>query len=340
MDLRYAFHLLTHLRLGTLDQSTAIPSLSRDNYSELIVPIADEELQTRLAARIDTLFAEIDEGEAALAEARAGVETYRQALLKAAVTGELTAEWRRDNPPQETGEQLLQRILADRRARWHADPKNARKKYIEPAGPDTDGLPELPDGWAWARVAQLGDVVTGGTPPAADKSAFDGDIPFFTPTDLNAGYGLTQSSRTISEAALGKLRPIPAFSVLVTCIGTVGKTGLTLVSGATNQQINAICTYTPEHADYLFAYFNGPVGQSLVIGNASATTLPIINKGDFSALPVPIPAPEEMLEINRLLAASRAGEAERIRLLNDAAVAASALRQSILTAAFRGELGA
>ncbi|MFN7320281.1 MAG: restriction endonuclease subunit S, partial [Methylobacterium sp.] len=66
----------------------------------------------------------------------------------------------------------------------------------------------------------------------------------------------------------------------------------------------------------------------------------IINKGDFSALPVPLPAPEEMQEINRLLAASRAGEAERIRLLNDAAVAASALRQSILTAAFRGELGA
>jgi type I restriction enzyme S subunit len=74
------------------------------------------------------------------------VETYRKGLLKAAVTGELTADWRRDNPPQETGEQLLQRILTDRRARWQADPKNARKKYTEPAEPDTDGLPELPEG--------------------------------------------------------------------------------------------------------------------------------------------------------------------------------------------------
>lgn len=151
MNLRYAFHLLTHLRLCTLDQSTAIPSLSRDNYSELIVPVADEALQQRLAARIDALFAEIDEGEAALAEARAGVETYRKALLKAAVTGELTADWRAANPPEETGEQLLARILADRRARWHADPKNARKKHTEPAGPDTDGLPELPEGWARDR---------------------------------------------------------------------------------------------------------------------------------------------------------------------------------------------
>ncbi len=122
---------------------------------DLVFPIPLRSVQDAIVARIDALFAEIDEGEAALAEARVGVETYRKALLKAAVTGELTAEWRRDNPPQETGEQLLQRILADRRARWHADPKNARKKYIEPVGPDTEGLPDLSEGWVWAGFDML-----------------------------------------------------------------------------------------------------------------------------------------------------------------------------------------
>jgi type I restriction enzyme, S subunit len=320
---------------------TTVDSIEASRLMETPVPLPGENVQRQIVARIDALFAEIDEGEAALAAARSGVETYRKALLKAAVTGELTADWRAANPPQESGEQLLQRILTDRRTRWHADPKNARKTSVEPSGPDTDGLPELPDGWVWASVGQLGDVVTGGTPPASDKSAFDGLTPFFTPTDLNAGYGLNSSTRTISESALARLRPIPANSVLVTCIGaTIGKTGLTQVAGATNQQINAICGCSPEVADFLFAYFYGPVGRGLVVSNASATTLPILNKGDFSQLAVPLPPFAELIEINRILAKSRADEPERTEMIEEANEAASTLRQSILAAAFRGELSA
>ena len=54
-------------------------------------------------ARIDELFAEIAEGEAALQRARQGLDTWRRALLKAAVTGELTRDWREANRPAETG---------------------------------------------------------------------------------------------------------------------------------------------------------------------------------------------------------------------------------------------
>ena len=67
-------------------------------------------------ARIDELFAEIAEGEAALERARQGLDTWRRALLKAAVTGELTRDWREANRPTETGADLLARILAPRRA--------------------------------------------------------------------------------------------------------------------------------------------------------------------------------------------------------------------------------
>ncbi len=101
-----------------------------------MVPLAPEPVQVRLFETIDALFAEIDDGERALAEARAGVATYRKSRLKAAVTGELTADWRLANPPAETGHDLLRRILADRRASWDADPKNRGKRYVEPAGPD------------------------------------------------------------------------------------------------------------------------------------------------------------------------------------------------------------
>jgi type I restriction enzyme S subunit len=148
----YASHIVTGDR----------PRIDFDLMGAFPVPVPDDGTQRQIVARIDALFAEIDEGEAALAEARAGVETYRKALLKAAVIGELTADWRAANPPQETGEQLLQRILADRRARWRADPKNARKKYTEPAGPDTEGLPDVPDGWVWAGFDMLFETKSDG----------------------------------------------------------------------------------------------------------------------------------------------------------------------------------
>lgn len=70
-------------------------------------PLAE---QRRIVARIDALFAEIAEGEAALAAARRGLGTYRRALLKAAVTGELTADWCETNKPAETGHDLLARL--------------------------------------------------------------------------------------------------------------------------------------------------------------------------------------------------------------------------------------
>lgn len=90
------------------------------------------------------------------------METWRRSLLKAAVTGELTADWRAQNPPTETGEALLRRILADRRTRWLADPWNARKPYKPPTPPDTANLPTLPEGWTWAALGQLIDGIEAG----------------------------------------------------------------------------------------------------------------------------------------------------------------------------------
>ena len=108
--------MLSWLRLDRLDQSTAIPSLSRDSYNQLPVPLPPVETQRRIIARIEELFAELDDGEAALARAWDDLKTYRKSLLKAAVTGELTADWREANPMQETGEQRLQRIVGETKA--------------------------------------------------------------------------------------------------------------------------------------------------------------------------------------------------------------------------------
>jgi type I restriction enzyme S subunit len=117
--------------------------------------------QRRIVARIDELFAEIAEGQAALERAGQGLETWRRALLKAAVTGELTRAWREANRPTETGADLLARIRAEREASNSGTFRGRRANAAEPL--DSAGLPELPDGWLWATLAELSRSSSYGT---------------------------------------------------------------------------------------------------------------------------------------------------------------------------------
>lgn len=124
--------------------------------------------QERIVAKLDALLSRIAAGEAAARRAQERLKRYRVAVLHAAVTGELTRDWRKTHKPTETGAQLLKRLLHERRARWeeaelkrlHAagkPPKDdmLKARYHEPALPKTNGLPVLPVGWTWASLGQL-----------------------------------------------------------------------------------------------------------------------------------------------------------------------------------------
>ncbi|MBN8283781.1 hypothetical protein [Zoogloea sp.] len=149
------------------------------------IPVAPAAEQTRIVGKLEELLSDLDAGVAELKAAQKKLTQYRQSLLKAAVEGALTADWRRHNRPTETGAQLLERILTERRARWEAGqlakfkeqgktpPKDWQKKYPEPVQPDTADLPKLPEGWVWASVDQLspGDLANGRSVPTADNGA-------------------------------------------------------------------------------------------------------------------------------------------------------------------------
>jgi type I restriction enzyme S subunit len=191
--------------------------------------------------------------------------------------------------------------------------------------------------WRWATYAEVGEITTGFTPPTGEAANFGGELPFFKPTDLDAGDNVRAAREYLSERGISKGRRLRAGSVLVTCIGaTIGKTGLAAVECATNQQINAV---SPRDgiADPRFVYWwtVSPVGQRQIRDNASATTLPIINKSKFSALAVPLPPLDEQLrivaEVDRRLSIVQEVEAEVDANLKRA----QALRQAVLGAAFR-----
>jgi type I restriction enzyme S subunit len=112
--------------------------------------------QVQVVAEIEKQFTRLDAGVAALRRVQANLKRYRAAVLKAACEGRLVPTEaglaKAEGRTYETGEQLLTRILADRRKNWQG-----RGKYKEPAAPDATNLPPLPEGWMWSTAEQLSD---------------------------------------------------------------------------------------------------------------------------------------------------------------------------------------
>lgn len=185
-------------------------------------------------------------------------------------------------------------------------------------------------------LGELCDVITGGTPSTSDPSLWGGDTPFITPGDLVHGEAVTRARRSLTGLGKEKARVVPAQSVLVTCIGaTIGKTSISQVECAVNQQINAL---VPDRSLVLPKWLNAAVSslsfQALIRGNASSTTMPILNKSKFQNLRIRVPSLETQAvmvakyqEVHAKLSHARAA-------MNRVKHMSNAMRRGVLKAAF------
>ena len=347
----YALRLFQN-NLDRLGTGTTFKAVSGGVVRKFPCLLAPTNEQRRIVAKIEELFSELDAGVAALERVKANLKRYRASVLKSAVEGNLTEQWRAEHPDVEPASELLKRILAARRKKWEGEqlakyeangkkpPENWKEKYKDPSSTDTSNLPELPYGWCWATVDLLGDTITGSTPSKNHPEYFGGKIPFVKPKDLNAGYYVKTAFDTLTKAGSTKARLLPTRTILVTCIGaTIGKTGFSRMVCATNQQINAFIPckdfVCPE---WIYWSFVSHLGQTQIKSKASATTLPILNKGKFNQLAFPLCPLEEQKEIIKEIEikfsiANQIGTELEINLLRSVR-----LRQAILKRAFEGKL--
>ena len=157
---------------------------------------------------------------------------------------------------------------------------------------------EVPSSWVWTTLGDIAEIITGNTPSKDIKEYYSGNIPFFKPTDLEQGIHTKYSKDRLTPLGFEQSRKLPANSVLVTCIGaTIGKTGLTTVEGTCNQQINAVIPTSAILAKFLFYVCISDYMQHEIKANASATTLPILNKANFSKIAITIPPLQEQSRI-------------------------------------------
>lgn len=319
----------------------------------LLPPAAE---QTRIVVKLEELLTDLDAGVAELKAVQKKLAQYRQTLLKAAVEGALTSEWRAKHTPTETGAQLLARILQERRASWEAKqlakfkeqgktpPKDWQKKYAEPAAPVTSSLPELPKGWVWATIEQLsveqrygssaktnenssgvpvlrmGNIQDGQLDYASLKylPKSHGEFPALLLKDGDLLFNRTNSPELVGKTAIYRSEQAPCSFASY------------LIAVRFNQD------FAPELAS---VFINSAYGRHWIKSVAvQQTGQANVNGSKLAALAVPVPPKDEQGELIRCLSEQMGTAARQWEDIAKSLKQSAAQRQNILRAAFAGQL--
>ena len=336
----YYRYLLTSLNLVRLDKSTAIPGLSRDDYNAVEVAVHGPAQQIEIVAELEKQFSRLDEAVANLQRVKANLKRYKASVLKAAVEGRLVETEatlaRREGRTYETGEQLLQRILEERRAKW-----TGRGKYKIPVAPLKEGLPSLPDGWAWANADQLTHLITSGSRGWGDFYS-DTGVLFIRAQDIKTdALNLPDAARVdVPVDAEGTRSSVSEGDILVTITGAnVTKSALVPALDElafVSQHVALMKLSMPETASFVFNWIVSPAnGRKTLESWAYGAGKPGLSLEQVRALPIALPPLAEqtriVAEVDRHLSIIREVEGEVDANLRRA----QALRQSLLSRWFK-----
>ena len=152
--------------------------------------------------------------------------------------------------------------------------------------------------WVEKTLGEIGNVITGKTPSTTDLDLWNGDIQFITPTDIKDGNKYQESTeRYVMNNS--KVKILPINSIVYTCIASIGKMCISKFPAITNQQINSLVVY--ENFNFEYVYYWLLYITPFIKSTQANTTLPIINKTDFSKFSIKIPSPKEQQKIANFL---------------------------------------
>jgi type I restriction enzyme, S subunit len=327
-------------------------SLSKVERLPLPVPPANE--QRRIVAKLEALQARSRRAREALDAVPPLLEKLRQSILAAAFRGALTKDWRAEHKDVEPATKLLERIRAERRKKWEeaelakimakgkAPTDDAWKaKYKEPVPVETTGLPELPEGWAWASTSELSVVVV--------------DCPHSTPSYGSGGFFAIDTTCILpGEVVVARLRQVahetyvqrtarlvPAEGdVVFAREGTVG-TAVSLPKEppvCLGQRVMLLRPASALARRWLERSLMSPPVTAQYRRQLVGSTVPHLNVSDVVRLACPVPPKAEQEEIlERILSWERIMGSIRSSVAN-ASASERALAGAVLAKAFRGDL--
>ena len=338
LDRGYLAHYLNQLwiadRAHHASTGVELPRVDWQSLGQLpIVYPKSKDTQRAIVGRINRAATFRTSAASHVAAARRAIERFRQAVLAAACSGRLTADWREQHGGSTSARDLVDQVSYQR--------GRIGNRFNSPAAAV---LPEeeLPDSWCWTTVGTLVDVATGATPLRKRKDYYGGAIPWVTSGAVNAGL-ITEATEYITELAIHETnaKVFPIGTLLVAMYGegqTRGRVGELGISAATNQAVAALLfdEHTAHLRPYVRLFFleNYERIRSQSFGGVQ----PNLSLGAIRNTPLPLPPQAEQLEIiiqvSQLLGSASTLEGR----INMAARRIDRSAQAVLSKAFRGDL--
>lgn len=338
---KFLFYCATQLKPWLIENSTSttISMVNKGNFTKAPINVPSLKIQKRVVGKLDALFANQSKIQTSLTRLPSLLADFREAVLRKAVTGALTEEWRREN--KQSAEPLLNALKKEHELAGGHKKGNAAKPNIDV---HDEAFTELPKSWCKAQMREIcrpdspitygilkpGPEITGGVPYLKVASYPGNKLSWqkvrHTSEEISDNY-----SRAILEAG----------DVILSIRGTVGRSILVpekLSGGNITQDSARIRPQEGVSNEFLRYVLLSPDCQDIMRRVSKGVAVKGINIGDIRYLFVPLPSSEEQVEIVRrvkeLFALADRIEAKMETLKGQVAD----LPQAILGKAFRGEL--
>ncbi|WP_089167669.1 restriction endonuclease subunit S [Azotobacter chroococcum] len=305
------------------------PNVNGSKLKELSIPLPPLAEQTRIAAKLDELLAQVDTLKARIDGIPALLKRFRQSVLAAAVSGRLTEEWREKNT------RCLDVVVSPKANKLSMEELAAAEEILgEP-------LPAFWKKYALEQLVEPGRGVPYGI--VQTGAAVEKGIPTVRCGDVKNLFIDTSNLKTVSaevEQEYKRTR-LKGGEVLLAIRGSVGNVGVapeSLRDCNISREVAMIPTLPAVVPFYLACILQSPLGQRLLVGKVRGVAQKGINLADVRRLPVALPTFEEQTEIVRRVEQLFAFADQLEAKVNEAKTRIDRLTQSILAKAFRGEL--
>lgn len=145
----------------------------------------------------------------------------------------------------------------------------------------------IPIGWKIKRIKDFGQVITGKTPSTEISSNYGDKYLFIKTPDMHDNMYVIDSSEKLSERGndVQKLKKLPRWSIMVSCIGTGGVVSINSKEAHTNQQINSIVLHDENNIEWLF-FVCKSLKTTIEMFGATGSTMTNLSKGKFENLKI------------------------------------------------------
>lgn len=339
VSLRYLYHALFDAkpRLLALGQGGAQQNISQSVLKEFQIALAPKNEQARIANQLDTLLARIQACNDRFDAIPTLLKRFRQTILDAATTGQLTDDWRKDKLGQVTSEEVVAARLAVAGAR----PTKAATAFFANHHPAIPQKGVLPDTWLLTHIGMVGAVSNGSTPSRQEPLYWGSGIPWVSSGEVaNGVIRRTREQITNDGFKNSSVRLLPRGSVLMAMIGegkTRGQSAILDIDACVNQNIAGVVPVDGIlDSKYLWFWFRREYENTRTKGNGTGPKA--LNCERVRELEINLPPIAEQAEIVRRVEALFA-LADRIEARCTAArLQAQRLTPLVLGKAFRGEL--